>query len=126
MFYRVSVNTLKTEQTLPNYTLRKYAYSNILKNTLPKTESYRVKILMFFHISAQNINCGYSLDGLKCVPFNNEAVLTSSHNLCFEQKCEKYQNFLSENFQLFWMVKFSIYLNRCVFVMGNVHSAKPV
>ena len=27
-----------------------------------------------------------------------EAVLTSTHNLCFEQKCEKYQNFLSENF----------------------------
>ena len=27
-----------------------------------------------------------------------QAVLTSTHNLCFEQKYEKYQNFLSENF----------------------------
>ena len=45
-----------------------------------------------------------------------EAVLTSTHNLCFEQKCEKYQNFLPENFP-FWVVKFSIYLNRRVFVM---------
>ena len=27
-----------------------------------------------------------------------EAVLTSTHNLCFEQKYEKYQIFLSENF----------------------------
>ena len=45
-----------------------------------------------------------------------EAVLTSTHNLCFEQKYEKYQSFLSENFQ-FWEVKFSIYLNRRVFVM---------
>ena len=45
-----------------------------------------------------------------------EAVLTSTHNLCFEQKYEKYQIFLSENFQ-FLGVKFSIYLNRRVFVM---------
>ena len=34
----------------------------------------------------------------------------------FEQKCEKYLTFLSENFQ-FSEVKFSIYLNRRVFVM---------
>ena len=45
-----------------------------------------------------------------------EAVLTSTHNLCFEQKYEKYQYFLSENFQ-FLVVKFSIYLDRRVFVM---------
>ena len=45
-----------------------------------------------------------------------EAVLTSTHNLCFEQKYEKYRSFLSENFQ-FLKVKFSIYLNRRVFVM---------
>ena len=40
----------------------------------------------------------------------------STHNLCFEQKYEKYQRFLSENFQ-FLEVKFSTYLNRRVFVM---------
>ena len=34
------------------------------------------------------------------------------------QKYEKYQNFLSENFQ-FLEVKFSIYLNRRVFVMSR-------
>ena len=45
-----------------------------------------------------------------------EAVLTSTHNLCFEQKFEKYQIFLSENFK-FLEVKFSVYLNRHVFVM---------
>ena len=43
-------------------------------------------------------------------------VLTSTHNLCFEQKYEKYQSFLPENFQ-FLEVKFSLYLNRLVFVM---------
>ena len=45
-----------------------------------------------------------------------EAVLTSTHNLCFEQKYEIYQIFLFENF-MFFEVKFSIYLNRRVFVM---------
>ena len=40
----------------------------------------------------------------------------STHNLCFEQKYEKCQNFLSENFP-FLVVKFSISLNRRVFVM---------
>ena len=48
------------------------------------------------------------------------AVRTSTHNPCFKQKYEKYQSFLSENFQ-FLVEKFSIYLNRRVFVMwgGN-------
>ena len=46
----------------------------------------------------------------------SEAVLTSTHNLCFEQKYEKYLSFLCENFQ-FLEVKFSIYLYRRVFVM---------
>ena len=40
----------------------------------------------------------------------------STHNLCFEWKYEKYHSFLSENFQ-FLEVKFSMYLNRLVFVM---------
>ena len=46
-----------------------------------------------------------------------EAVLTRTHNLCFEQKHEKYQNFLSKNYH-FLVVKFSVYLNRHVFVMN--------
>ena len=45
-----------------------------------------------------------------------EAVLTSTHNLCFEQKFEKYQNFYLKIF-LFLVVQFSIYLNRHVSVM---------
>ena len=40
----------------------------------------------------------------------------STHNLWFEQKYEKYQELLSENFQ-FLEVNFSIYLNRHIFVM---------
>ena len=40
----------------------------------------------------------------------------NTHNLCFEQKYESYQNFSSENFHIL-VVKFSIYLNRRVFLM---------
>ena len=41
--------------------LRKH-YSNILKILPPKTEKFQIKILVFFHISAENIDCGYSLE----------------------------------------------------------------
>ena len=44
----------------------------------------------------------------------SEAILTSTHNLCFEQKYEN--GFLSENFH-FLVVKFSVYLNRRDFVI---------
>ena len=47
-----------------------------------------------------------------------EAVLTSIHNPCFEQTYENYQNFISENFP-FSVVKFSVHLNRLVFVKGE-------
>ena len=40
----------------------------------------------------------------------------STHNLCFEQKYEKISAFFSENFH-FLVVKFSLYLNRRVFLM---------
>ena len=42
----------------------------------------------------------------------------STYNLCFEQKYEKYQSFLSENFQ-FLKVKFSLQLNRLVKCFHN-------
>ena len=49
----------------------------------------------------------------------------STHNLCFEQKYEQYQNFYLKNFQ-FLVVKFSIYLNRRVFVMVGCSVFGPV
>ena len=67
-------------------------------------------VYIIFLLSAQNIDCWYSLEPPR------RGGLTSTHNLCFEQKYEKYKSFLSENFQ-FLEVKFSIYLNRRVFVM---------
>ena len=38
-----------------------------------------------------------------------EAVLTCTHNLCFEQKCEKYQKFLSEKLPFFGGKIFSVF-----------------
>ena len=52
-------------------------------------------VYIIFVISAKNINCGTRENRLA------EAVLTSTHNLCFEQKYEKYQNFLSVNSHIF-------------------------
>ena len=42
-----------------------------------------------------------------------EAVLMSTHNLCFEQKYDKYQNFSSENFHFFGGKIFSIFDSAC-------------
>ena len=50
-----------------------------------------------------------------------EAVLTSTHNLCFEKKYEKYPYFYMKIF-IFLVVKFSVYLNRRVFVMSFCRS----
>ena len=44
------------------FTLRKHAYSNIVKILPPKNYNFQIKILIFFQISAQNIDCGYSLE----------------------------------------------------------------
>ena len=43
-------------------TLRKHAYSTILEILPPKNENFQIKISDIFHISAQNIDCGYSLE----------------------------------------------------------------
>ena len=42
--------------------LRKLAYLNILKIYPPKHEQFQIKKSGIFHISASNIDCGYSLE----------------------------------------------------------------
>ena len=49
-----------------------------------------------------------------------EAVPTSTHNLCFEQKYEKYQSFLSEIF-IFFGGKISIIFEIACFVMSKLN-----
>ena len=43
-------------------TLGKHAYSNILKILQPKKENFQIKNSDICHISAQNIDCEYSLE----------------------------------------------------------------
>ena len=42
--------------------LRKHAYSNVLRILSTKNENFQMKNSDSFHISAQNIDCGYSLE----------------------------------------------------------------
>ena len=42
--------------------LRKHACSNILKISPPKNENFQIKNSNIFHISAQIIDCWYSLE----------------------------------------------------------------
>ena len=42
--------------------LRKHSYSNILKILPPKNENFQINNSDIFQISAQNIDCGYSLE----------------------------------------------------------------
>ena len=72
-------------------------------------------VLIIFLISAQNIDCRYLLE-----PPRRGGSNEYSQSM-FEQNPEKYQNFLSENFH-FLVVKFSVYLNRHVFVMQSTDS----
>ena len=62
-------------------------------------------VYIIFLLSAQNMDCGYSLEppcrggSNEYLNLAGEALLTSTHNLCFEQKYEKYHSFLSEYFK---------------------------
>ena len=42
--------------------LRKHTYSNKMKILPPKKENFQIKNSDIFHIFAQNIDCGYSLE----------------------------------------------------------------
>ena len=52
---------MKTKQ-IKKKKLRKHAYSNILKILQLKKETFQIKNSDIFHISALNIDCGYSLE----------------------------------------------------------------
>ena len=68
-----------------------------------------IGVYIIFIISDQNIDCGR----FERVP----TIYVLIRNM------KKYRSFLSKNFQ-FFEVKFSIYLNRRVFVMSNCASSK--
>ena len=60
---RIKVHMYETRQhSVYLYPLRKHAYTNILKILPSKNEIFQIKNSDIFHISAQNIDCGYSLE----------------------------------------------------------------
>ena len=73
---RICVRLVITKTRLFKYT------ENFFTKTI---DNFQMKNSNIFHISVQNIDCGYSLEP----PRRGEAVLTSTHNPCFEQKYEK-------------------------------------
>ena len=64
-------------------TLRKRAYSDIQKILPPKNGNFQMKNSDIFHISAQNIDCGYSLEPPRRGGSNEY------HNLCFRAEIRK-------------------------------------
>ena len=70
-------------------------------------------VYIIFLIFTKKIDCEYSLEPPRRSGSNEY------YNLCFEQKYNKYQNFYLKTF-IFFLVKFSIYLNRRVFVMRTL------
>ena len=79
----------------PHFYKVKLRFSGVYINFLISAQTYRLWVLVTNkYFLLKHIDCGYSL-------------LTSTHNICFKQKYENYQNFSSENFH-FLVVKFSI------------------
>ena len=55
-------NNMFSRRNKNKKSLRKHTYSNILKILQSKKEKFSDKKSNIFHISAQNIDCGYSLE----------------------------------------------------------------
>ena len=72
-----------TAASLWGMTLRIHIYSNIYKISPPKTENFQIKISDIFHISDQNIDCGYSLES----PWRGGSK--EYYNLCFWAEIRK-------------------------------------
>ena len=65
------------------FSLRKHAYSNVLKILQPEKEKIQIKNSDIFLISVQNIDCGYSLEPPRRGGSNEY------HNLCFLAEIRK-------------------------------------
>ena len=60
--HKLCTDKERTQSEYDYSTLRKHAYSNILKILPPKNENFQTKNSDIVQISAQNIDCGYSLE----------------------------------------------------------------
>ena len=60
--YYLQVVHISSHTLIFENTLWKHGYSNILKILPSKNENFQIKNSDIFHITAQNIDCGYSLE----------------------------------------------------------------
>ena len=54
--------------------------------------------------SSSDLGCYLFIDNRKLTTGLYEAVLTSTHKLCFEQKYKKYQKFYLQTFDVWWWI----------------------
>ena len=102
-------NGIRGRKTGYSPSSRKHTYTIL---TLLNPISYsKTGVYIIFLIFAQKHRLWVLVERLA------ESVLTRTHNLCFDQKYEKYQMF-----QFLLVLKFSIYLNRHVFVMSPLNA----
>ena len=64
---------------LQDLTLRKHAYSNIMNFFHQKNENIQIKNSDSFHISAQNLDCGYSLEPSRRGGSNEHTIYVFEH-----------------------------------------------
>ena len=83
-----------SEQRMPKIIiLRKHAYPNILNILQPKNENFQIKKSDIFHISAQNIDCGYSLEHQSLVfPDPTEPENSGAFNISVFKDLEQHTN----------------------------------
>ena len=100
--WAILVQRLRRKSRLKFSTFSPYITRTCLYNVDPlEPHFYIVKlgftgVYIIFLFLLKNIDCGYSLEPPR------QAVLTSTHNICFEQKYEKYQNFYLKIFIFWW------------------------
>ena len=82
-FYINTYHLLGCLETKINEDLRKHACAICSDFFSYKNYNFQLKRNYMFLIFALKVNCGYTLDCL------NEAVLTSTHNLCLRLKIRK-------------------------------------
>ena len=118
--------TLKTSRCFREYVnseiqlscaLRKHACKNIWEISPPKNWKFSDKNPDSFHISAQNIGCGYSLEPPR-------RVLTSTHNLCFCAEIRKNNVYPSK--PKFYYINYKNYIGIFSWCVQSYQSFNPL